>query len=85
MKAKPIHLRVLTRGETLYEGEVDSLSSINENGKFDVLPVHANFISLITKYLIIREQTGEERQIKVEQGILRVFKDKANVYLGIKQ
>ena len=85
MKGKPIHLRVLTRGELLYEGEVNSLSSINESGKFDVLPKHANFISLIKNHLIIREQTGDERQIKVEQGILRVFQGRANVYLGIKQ
>ena len=85
MKGKPIHLRVLTRGELLYEGEVNSLSSINESGKFDVLPKHANFISLIKNHLIIREQTGDERQIKVEQGILRIFQGKANVYLGIKQ
>ncbi len=75
----------MTRGGLFYEGEVQSLSSSNERGKFDVLPKHANFISLIKDYLIIRDKAGDERKINVEQGIIRVFKQKANVYLGIKQ
>ena len=85
MKELKLHLRVLTRGEMLYEGDVTSLSSVNELGKFDVLIEHANFISMVKDYLIIREKVGRELKLKISQGILRVNLDRANVYLGIKQ
>lgn len=80
-----MHLRVLTRGELLYEGDVLSLSSLNEMGKFDVLKQHANFISMVKDYLVIREPNGGAHELKIGQGILRVNQDRANVYLGIKQ
>ena len=85
MKEEKIHLRVLTRGEMLYEGDVTSFTSVNELGKFDVLIEHANFISMVKDYLIIREALGRELKIKIAQGILRVNQDRANVYIGIEQ
>ena len=84
VSGKTMHLRVLTRGELVFEGDVKSLSSVNELGKFDVLVEHANFISMVRDYLIIREQGSADREIKISQGILRVVQDRANVYLGIK-
>jgi F0F1-type ATP synthase epsilon subunit len=82
--ARTMHLRVLTRGELIYEGNVSSFSGVNELGKFDVLVEHANFISMVRDYLIIREPGSTDRELKIGQGILRVGQDKANVYLGIK-
>ena len=84
VSGKTMHLRVLTRGELVFEGDVKSLSSVNELGKFDVLVEHANFISMVRDYLIIREQGRADRELKISQGILRVVQDRANVYLGIK-
>lgn len=84
MKRGPFHLKVVTRGETVYEGDITSLTSVNEKGKFDILLKHANFISLIKDYLIIGDAAGGEQEIKIGRGILRVFRDRANVYLGIK-
>ena len=31
----------------LFEGKVKALSSVNEMGPFDILPLHINFISVI--------------------------------------
>lgn len=84
MVDKPIHLRVVTRGELVYEGDVISMSSANDKGKFDVLIRHANFITLIRDEIIIRDTGGEERVIKIGRGILKVFENEANAYLGVK-
>ena len=73
MREEKIHLRVLTRGEMLYEGDVTSFTSVNELGKFDVLIEHANFISMVKDYLIIRERVGRELKIKIAQGIYRAM------------
>jgi F0F1-type ATP synthase epsilon subunit len=84
MVDKPIHLKVVTRGELVYEGDVISMSSVNDKGKFDVLIRHANFITLIRDEIIIRDTGGEERVIKIGRGILKVFENEANAYLGVK-
>ncbi len=76
MVDKPIHLKVATRGELVYEGDVISMSSVNDKGKFDVLIRHANFITLIRDEIIIRDTDGEERVIKIGKGILKVMKEK---------
>ena len=82
---KPFVLKVLSRGDILFEGEVESLSSVNDTGKFDVLRGHANFISLIRDYLVIREKGGRTKEIKIGSGILKVLDNEANIYLGINK
>ena len=85
MDKEALNLKIQTREDILYKGEVDSLSSVNNTGKFDVLRQHANFISMIKDYLIIREINGKEREVKLGTGIMRVAGNKVNVYLGIKK
>lgn len=84
MEEKLLHLKVASRGELMYEGDILSMSSVNDKGKFDVLIKHANFITLIRDEIIIRDTKGKERVIKIGRGILRVFENEANAFLGIK-
>lgn len=81
---QPLFLKVRTREDVLYDGEVDSLTSVNEEGRFDVLKRHANFTSLIKDYIIIRDLKGGKREIKIGQGIMKILDNKVSVYLGIK-
>lgn len=67
----------------LFTGTALSVTSINKKGKFDVLPYHANFISLIRDYVIIREQNKKEITLPLETGVMRVFEDKVNILVGI--
>ena len=48
-------LRVITPKQTLFEGDAVSISSVNSQGKFDILAQHANFITLVeTRILRLR-------------------------------
>jgi len=67
----------------LFEGEVQSVSSENDNGPFDVLPLHTNFISIVKKSLKIKDRSGKEKVLPVETGILRDFVNRVEIYLGI--
>ena len=78
------NLSVKSRDGVLYAGQVSSISSYNKKGKFDVLPQHANFISLIQKSLVIRDNRGQTREINVNNGLMRVKKDIVEVYIGIE-
>ncbi|MBU0569241.1 hypothetical protein KKB40_00475 [Patescibacteria group bacterium] len=78
------HLKVHSRQGIVFEGEVDSLTSFNEDGKFDILAQHANFISLIKKSLTIVDATGKSREIEVDNALLRMRENQVEVYLGVQ-
>jgi len=69
--------------EVFYEGEALSVSSKNQLGKFDILPKHANFITLIFDELSIVTLKGEKITYRFKRGVLEVRKNKVNIYLGL--
>ena len=71
------------RGGVLYEGKVDSLSSYNDQGPFDVLALHANFISIIKKSISLRLRGKVVEDLPVETGVMAVKANNVEVYLGI--
>lgn len=85
MDNKPLLLRVINREGIVFEGQVENLSSVNDKGKFDVLAHHANFISLIRDYLIIRTSDKKEQQINIDSGVMKVVDNSVNVFLGVKE
>lgn len=80
-----IRLVVRSREGILFDKEVLSVSSKNNKGDFDVLPGHANFISIIDAPLVVKEAGGQEKTIPVgESGIMRVNRNIVEVLLGVK-
>ena len=77
------YLVVKNRDKTVFEGEVDTISCYNKKGTFDILPEHANFISIIEKTLLIR-QKGSTKEIEAQNGLIKVKENKIYIYLGIK-
>lgn len=62
MAQNSLTVKILSPTQTIFQGEVLSVSSVNSTGKFDILPYHANFITLVQKNpLILRmRQKGKE-------------------------
>lgn len=85
MDKRPLLLRVTNREGIVFEGQVENLSSVNDKGKFDVLSHHANFISLIGDYLIIRTLDKKEQQINIDGGVMKVVGNQIDVFLGVKE
>ena len=83
-KKKLLYLAVRARENLVFIGKVSSFTSYNDKGKFDVLPGHANFISLINKSLLFKDLAGESHEIKIGLGIMRVVKNNVEVYLGVE-
>jgi len=78
------HLLVRSRDGMVFRGEVDSITSYNDEGEFDVLSQHANFISLVQKRLVIRDMQGQIRNINVGSALMRVRDNSVEVYLGVE-
>ncbi|PIS23288.1 hypothetical protein COT49_00965 [candidate division WWE3 bacterium CG08_land_8_20_14_0_20_40_13] len=57
-----------------------SVSSTNGRGRFDILPNHANFITLIKDFLIVKT-VGNEKTIKFKEGVLYCKKDKVKIFI----
>lgn len=79
-----IHIIIRDKNGIILEEDAYALSSYNEIGIFDVLPLHANFISLVRQKLTLHKGQGQEnRDMEIGFGLLRVFQNKVHIYLGL--
>ena len=83
MASETIDLVIRKRDGVLYEGSARAFSSLNEIGKFDILSMHSNFVTTIQEKITIHLTGGSEKEINIENGVLRVKENKIEVYLGI--
>jgi F-type H+-transporting ATPase subunit epsilon len=81
---KLMYLRIKAPEKNLFEGIVESITSHNAKGSFDILPYHENFISLIDGKLIYREPGKPGETIDVGQGILEFSHNQAQIYIGME-
>lgn len=76
-----VKINVKNRKKTFVNEEALFVTSYNEKGIFDILPFHANFISLIKKVLTIKTLT-KEYTLQFSEGVLMVQNDYVNVYIA---
>jgi len=78
-----LDLVIKSKQGIVYSDKVEALSSKNDKGIFDILPEHQNFISVIKENIVIHKKINQNQEMKIENGILRVYKNKVNIYIGI--
>lgn len=66
-----------------FTGKVTSVTSLNDAGEFDILPQHANFISIIRNYVILDKNTPQEKKFVISTGILRAQQNKVDIFLDV--
>lgn len=79
----PLQVALRSKEKLLYKGIATSVSSESERGQFDILPGHANFISLVHSYVIIDRSLSTEQSFQMEKGIMYVASNNIEVYVGI--
>ncbi len=79
-----IDIVVRDRQGIKFDGKAKAVTAFNDTGKFDILPHHANFITILRKKMTIHKSDGNIDEFNVENGIMRVTGDKIDVYLGVK-
>lgn len=82
MQDKIFKLRIVSKEGVVYDGEAFSITSYNESGRFDVLSQHANFISLISREITLRDLGGKVRKILIKSALLRVRENNVEIYIG---
>jgi F0F1-type ATP synthase epsilon subunit len=75
---------VATPDEQIWEGKAESVSSENSAGTFDILPQHANFVTMIKgKPIIVRTQSDGEKTFTYKNAVITVKEDKVSIYTDI--
>lgn len=86
MKQNQRHLlavKIRNRQKIVFQGLVKAITSENNRGVFDVLPQHANFISIIKNKIILHQQSNRKQEILIKSAILKVWNNEAHIYLDI--
>jgi F-type H+-transporting ATPase subunit epsilon len=84
MSNTTLNLTIIDAEKKIFEGEVKALSSYNDDGPFDILPYHANFISIIKKKLIVHLLNGDKNEYPIEVAVLKSTENKITVFFGIE-
>ena len=66
-----------------FEGKAKAVSSKNKVGEFDILPNHANFISLIFNSLTVYTTQDEEKTYDFSRGVLEVANGEVRIFLEV--
>ena len=69
--------------EIFFQGKAETISSQNKLGKFDILPEHTNFITLIFDNLSIVTLDKKKIIYQFKRGVLEVAENKVNIFLGL--
>jgi len=80
-----ILLKIQTREGVSFNDKVKAITSFNEKGIFDVLPKHENFISIIKDKIIIHTTDGKDKEMKIDNGVLKVYENEAHIFLGLAE
>jgi F0F1-type ATP synthase epsilon subunit len=68
----------------IFNGDADRVSSYNEVGRFDIYPLHANFISIIAQEISVYNNNTKIKELKIEQAIMKVKQNNVRIFLGIE-
>ena len=80
-----LHVRIVSPKKVIFEGDVLSVSSVNSSGKFDILPFHANFLTLIeNKPIYVRKPNKEMLTFNFAMAIIYNRESRVDIYTDIQ-
>ena len=80
-----LRVRIVSPRQVLFEEEAVSVSSTNSMGNFDVLPEHANFVTLISSVpIVIVKKDKQPVTFNFPLAILYAANNKVNIYTDIQ-
>jgi len=81
--ADELQVRINSPEKIIWEGVARSVSSENREGPFDILPMHANFITF-AENKTVRVRTGKKTdEYKFPRFVIYAHKNKVLIYTNI--
>ncbi|OGE43734.1 hypothetical protein A3A45_03015 [Candidatus Daviesbacteria bacterium RIFCSPLOWO2_01_FULL_36_8] len=80
-----LHVRILSPQALLLDTQATSVSSTNVQGPFDILPEHANFITMVENSpIIIRSPGQKQTTYTFSMAIIYTMENQVNIYTYIQ-
>lgn len=85
MPTDTLHIRIISPQKLIHEGKAYAVSSENSKGKFDILPSHANFVTLIENHPILIRPTEKAPKTQIiafnfSLAVISVAENYVNIY-----
>lgn len=79
-----LHVRIISPQQLILDAEAQSVSSKNSQGAFDILPQHANFITVVESSPVVVTIKGQKPlTFKFPVAIIHVTDNKVDIYTYI--
>ena len=80
-----LHVRIISPQELILDTQALSVSSKNTDGNFDILPQHANFITMVENSpIIVRLGKDKPLMFTFPLAIIITTQDNVNIYTYIQ-
>lgn len=80
-----LHVRIISPQQLILDAEADSVSSKNLLGNFDILPQHANFITMIENFpIVVRNHNQKDLVFNFPLAIILTRENKVDIYTYIQ-
>ncbi len=83
MPTPTLHVRIISPQQLILDTEAESVSSKNAQGNFDILPQHANFITLVENSPIIVRTGPKKLSFSFTVAIIFTEANKVNIYTDL--
>lgn len=80
MPTQLITVEINSPEKFIWEGKAVSISSVNSSGPFDILPMHANFITILENQPIKINTGNKIEEFTFTNAILYASKNKVLIY-----
>lgn len=79
-----LHVRIISPQKLLLDTQAYSVSSKNTQGPFDILPEHANFITMVENSPIIVRTKDKPLTFNFAMAIIYTMENQVNIYTYIQ-
>ncbi len=80
-----LHVRIISPQELILDTQAESVSSKNLQGSFDILPLHANFITMVEKTpIVVRVKGAKDQKFDFPMAIIITTENRVDIYTYIQ-
>jgi F0F1-type ATP synthase epsilon subunit len=83
LRQQPLQVNARSPFHIYYEGPAQRVSAINKVGKFDILPGHADFFSVLKPGDVEVETDSDIISFKLTNGMLAVHENEVMLFVNI--
>ncbi|MGM0628951.1 MAG: hypothetical protein ACQESA_00810 [Patescibacteria group bacterium] len=79
-----LNVRIISLGEVVWEGYALSISAENTNGVFDILPQHANFITILKDTpIVVKTESKTQKEFTFPRSLLYAKENEVKIYANV--